>query len=79
MKKLLLITIISPLFIAAQNSDLREDSLFIHKIAVNILSAEKLDFASVLGYEETLTPEATPSPDEDDLLSFDLYENLNNN
>ncbi len=48
-------------------------------VTVNIFSAEKLDFASVLGYEETVTPDATSSPDEDDLLSFDLYENLNNN
>jgi hypothetical protein len=48
-------------------------------LTLNALSAEKLDFASVLGYEENAILETPPAPDEDDLLSFDLYENLNNN
>jgi hypothetical protein len=46
-------------------------------ITLNVLSAEKLDLPSVLGLEETVTPDNTPA--DEDLLSFDLYENLNNN
>jgi hypothetical protein len=40
MKKLLLVFLISPVFVVAQNpnNSLKDDSLFIHKIAVNILS-----------------------------------------
>lgn len=52
--------------------------LMILLVTVNVLSAEKLDLASVLGYEEAAAPETAPTPDEDDLLSFDLYENLTN-
>jgi hypothetical protein len=48
-------------------------------LMINLWSAEKLDLPSVMGYEETTVPETAPSSDEDDLLSFDLYENLNNN
>src|SRR3954469_13477238 len=53
--------------------------LMVLLLTANVLSADRLDFASVLGYEETVGPEPVPSPDENDLLSFDLYENLNNN
>ncbi len=53
--------------------------LFVLLVTVNVLSAEKLDFASVLGYEETVSSDSQPSTDEDELLSFDLYENLDNN
>jgi hypothetical protein len=53
--------------------------LMILLVTVNVLSAEKLDFASILGYEENVIQETPTTPDEDDLLSFDLYENLNNN
>jgi hypothetical protein len=53
--------------------------LMVLLLTANVLSADKLDFASILGYEEALAPEPVSSPDENDLLSFDLYENLNNN
>jgi hypothetical protein len=44
---------------------------------VNLLSAEKPDLPSVLGLEEVTASDGQPAPDDEDLLSFDLYENLN--
>jgi hypothetical protein len=44
---------------------------------VNLLSAEKPDLPSVLGLEEVTVSDGQPAPDDEDLLSFDLYENLN--
>src|SRR5215210_3409645 len=40
MKKFLFVVFLSPVFVAAQDAiaNLKDDSLFIHKIAVNILS-----------------------------------------
>ena len=42
-------------------------------LAVNVIFADTLDLPSVLGVEETAAPA------DDDLLSFDFYENLTNN
>ena len=49
--------------------------ILIALFAVNVIFADRLDVPSVLGVEET-----TPAPaDDDELLSFDFYENLTNN
>lgn len=49
--------------------------LIMFLLTLNLLSADKMDVASVLGIEEAATPESTPA-EEEDLLSFDLYENF---
>lgn len=42
-------------------------------LALNVIFADQLDLPSVLGIEDT------SQPADDDLLSFDFYENLTNN
>ncbi len=49
--------------------------LVLFLLTLNLLSADKIDVASILGIEEAATPESTPV-EEEDLLSFDLYDHF---
>ena len=49
--------------------------VFIALLTINIIFSDRADIPSILGVEETQPPQ----PAEDDLLSFDFYENLTNN
>ena len=48
-------------------------AILIALLAFNVIFADRLDLPSVLGVEDTAVPS------DDDLLSFDFYENLTNN